>query len=177
MEMKYIPCLNTIFEVDRLKKEIGENEAILLGEYGSISPLAAFHHIKGHFAGKIFLELIAKNKNRDLIKSYIITASSAGFDGIIIASGKFDRKESMAKPVYDLDPSQILLMAHSLRKSNLLPGDFEIGVRSAAGNGAVRERARFFLEHGADFIALAGVNPIEEFRDRTVYIQAGGESS
>lgn len=133
---------------------IPEKTALLLGEYGPIDPLAAVNRVRESFDGAVLLEIIARNKNRNSIKSAILTAASCGFDGVLLASGVFSAGGGTAKPVYDLDPPQMLKLALGLRTRGIVPESFVIAVRSASGSGPAELRARWYIEEGADYIAL-----------------------
>jgi hypothetical protein len=143
---------------------------LLLGEYGAIDPLAVFGSIRKSFDGPILLEILAKNKNRDLIRTSLISSAACGFDGALLASGLFGAGAGMAKPVYDLDPAQMLRLALDLKKDGMLPSSFTIAVRSAAGEGPAERRARFYLDEGADYIALEGAAPAV-FDRQTLFIE------
>jgi 5,10-methylenetetrahydrofolate reductase len=135
-----------------------------------ISPLSVIGKLRPEYGGKIFIELTAKNKNRDLIASHLVSAAASGFDGAVLASGVFDKKPGMARPVYDLDPSQMLKAALGLRAGGKLPAGFIIAVRSAVSEGAAMERARWLLRQGADFLAVTGAPP-GEFAGRALIIE------
>jgi len=168
--IKYLPSVDDISEIEYFIKGLSPDDLILIGEYGQLNPFSIYYEIKSCFNGEIFIEINARDKNKDLIVSYICTAFSLGFKGLVISSGKFEKKEGMAKPVYDLDPSQILMVAVSLKEKKF-GDDFIIGIRSASGTGAVYERAKFFIENGADFLVFDNNNVIEDFKNRTVIIQ------
>jgi hypothetical protein len=166
----YIPELNTAADTIALLSDIGPDKDVLFGEYGRLLPwvLQSTDAMKG---GNRFVEIILKNKNRELITSSLISAAASGFQGAVIASGIFGEKIGMGKPVYDLDPSQTLMLAMALRKEGSLPGNFRIGLRAPMGSGAAQERVRFFMENGADFVAVTENMPSPEFEDKTVIIK------
>ena len=174
--VRYIPAINGTAELHELGKKIHTDDSLLLGEYGNLNPLSLFSFIRDISMGKKYLELILKNRNRELFDSFLCTAAAVGFDGAVIASGLFDRKSGMGKPVFDLDQAQALRRALSLRNEGRLAKGFILGIMSAAGNGAVRERAAFFLKEGADFIAIAEAAAgeeaaMKEFKDRICIIR------
>lgn len=152
--VRYLPALDHIDEISAIANKVKPDEPILVGEYGSLNPLAFAANIRSINGGRKYLELILKNKNRELVETTLVTAAAVGLDGVVIASGTFNKSASMGKPVYDLDQAQALLLAISMRRAGRLPVAFQIGVRSAAGNGAVRERNVFYLREGADFILI-----------------------
>lgn len=168
--LHYIPELNTTADIISLLSDIGPDKDVLFGEYGRLLPwvVQSTDAMKG---GNRFVEIILKNKNRDLVTSSLISAAASGFQGALIASGIFGKKTGMGKPVYDLDPSQTLMLAIALRKEGSLPANFRIGLRAPTGSGAARERLRFFMENGADFIAVTESMPFPEFEDKTVIIK------
>ncbi|HON77999.1 MAG TPA: hypothetical protein PK544_05880 [Spirochaetota bacterium] len=166
----YIPALNTTEHIASMLSDIGPEKEILFGEYGAMLPLAA-PAAGAMNGGKRFIEIILSNKNRDLAAASLVSAAQLGFDGVVIASGVFGKKEGMGKPVYDLDPSQALMLATTLRKQKTLPETFTIGIRTPTGSGAAHERARFFIENGADFLAVPEGASIPEFEDKTVIIK------
>lgn len=169
--MNYIPSVHSRENLAALLRKAGAAKLLLIGEYGTLSPLTLINEIKTQFKGRVFLELIAANKNRDLITSYVLSAASAGFDGVVIASGNFSASGPMARPVYDLDPSQMLSMISALKKEGLLPASFTIAARSAVGNGAIAARARYLLAHGAEYLAVSE-QPGDEFKDKTMRIES-----
>ncbi len=154
--VRYLPTINSAADIDALPNRLKTEEPLLVGEYGSLNPLAFATAIRNVNSGKKFYELILRNKNRELVESCICTAAAVGFDGVVIASGAFNKSDTMGKPVYDLDQAQALLLAISLRRTGKIPSGFALGVRSAGGNGAVRERNSFYLREGADFILITG---------------------
>lgn len=172
--MKTVHYLSALNDIAQAKEIIGKSvspESILLvGEYGRLNPLSFAGEIKKAHGGRLFLELITKNKNRDLVRSYLVSAPAAGFDGVVIAAGRLSREAYMARPVYDLDPAQTLKMAVELRQKGELPTAFQIALRSASGESAMLERARYYLEQGADFLATSGSH-MEELKERTLMIE------
>ena len=167
----YAPRLETVDAIRTLERECADNDHILAGEYGRLSPLAFFHELKDLGCVNILVEIILKNKNRDLAESYLVTASVLGFRGAVLATGRFDGKPGMPMPVYDLDTAQALRLALDLRKGGRLRADFSIGVRAASGSGAAETRARSFIMGGADFIVLTGGELIHGIEDRTVIVK------
>ena len=158
-------------DIDRLKGTTGDGGMVLVGDSGPLDPLAFAAELKSACAAGVFLELTARNRNRDEIRTRLVTSSAVGFAGVIISSGLFNKSENMAKPVYDLDPTQIVMLAGILKKEGRIRDDFTIGVRSAAGTGAVSARAQFLLSNGASFIAFPDDAAPGEFDDRTVVLQ------
>ena len=77
----------------------------------------------------------------------------------------------MGKPVYDLDPSQTLKLAVTLRKQGTLPEKFKIGIRTPTGSSAAHERARFFIDNGADFLGVHEGASIPEYENKTIIIK------
>ncbi|HSV96866.1 MAG TPA: hypothetical protein VLM75_08025 [Spirochaetota bacterium] len=152
--LAYIASIESIESAAASCAKVPAGSGILLGEYGRISPLAIAGHIGKAFTGPMFIEIVSKNKNRDLVHSGLVSSSICGFDGAVLASGLFDAGAGMAKPVYDLDPAQMLKLALKLKSEGTIPSSFIIIVRSAAGDGAAERRARHYLDEGADFIAL-----------------------
>jgi len=168
----YAPRLDTVDAMRALKKECADNDHILVGEYGRLSPLAFFHELKELGCAHILVEILLKNKNRDLAESYLLTASVLGYRGAVLAMGRFDERPGMPMPVYDLDTVQALRLALDLRNAGKLRTDFIIGVRAASGGGAAETRARAFILDGADFIVLSGGELIHGLEDRTVIVDA-----
>ncbi len=175
--VKYLSALNDIARAKEIvEKNVLPESILLVGEYGRLNPLSFAGDLKKAHGGQLFLELITKNKNRDLLQSYLVSAPSAGFDGVVIAAGKLSREACMARPVYDLDPAQTLKMAVELKQKGDLPAAFQIAMRSASGESAVLKRARYYLDHGADFLASGG-SPMEGLKERTLIIEEIRESS
>ncbi len=169
--IKYIPAIDHISTIDELKKAIQPDDSVLLGEYGLLNPIALFSKMKEIRCKKLYLELLSKNKNRELIASYLLTGATVGFDGVVIASGNFNKSEDMGKPVYDLDPSQILRLALSMRSGGSINKNFAVGVRAATGSVPAEERSLFFLNEGADFIAVKDNTINDDLKKRAVIIQ------
>lgn len=168
--LSYLASIESIDTAVAAGAKIPAESGLLLGEYGTINPLVIFGHLRTSFIGPLLLEILAKNKNRDLIRSNLISSAAGGLDGVILASGLFGASGGMAKPVYDLDPAQMLRLALKLRSEGTLPASFTIAVRSAAGDGASERRARWYLDEGADYIALEGAtSPL--FGERTLFIE------
>ncbi|MCP4131181.1 MAG: hypothetical protein GY754_09395 [bacterium] len=170
-KIKYLASVNDFQDVEQVKTKVSAGEALLIGEYGDLNPLSVYHKAKETVSSKLFMEIQAKNKNRDLIASSMISACKLGFDGIVLTSGLFDKKPGMAKPVYDLDPSQMLKLAAVLREEKKIADNFLIGVRSPAGGAAAKERARSFLENKADFIVLAEPDVFEDLAEKTRIVE------
>jgi len=172
--IKYLPALTDLARAGEvIRRAVSPGDTLMLGEYGPLAPIAFFNGLSKLHAGKIFLELITKNKNRDLVRSFMTTAAASGFQGVVIATGVLKKEDYMARPVYDIDPTQVLKMAIDMRASGLLPKTFTIGIRTASGCCAVIERARYLVDNGADFLASRG-EKIEEFRNLTVAIEEIG---
>jgi hypothetical protein len=164
----YLSSIDTIPQALDQAKNAPAADILVLGEYGAITPLALAAHLRAAVKTPLYIEIIARNKNRDLIRSYLLSAAAAGFDGILLATGRFNRAPGMAKPVYDMDPSQMLVMALSMRNEGLLPKGFVIAVRAPSGSEAALARARWLLDNGADLIAVE--EPAQGASDRTIII-------
>jgi hypothetical protein len=169
--VKYIPAIEHLHLIDGLKDIIQPDDMVLFGEYGVFNPLSLVSAIHELNCQKRYLELIARNKNRELIRSSLHTGAAVGFDGVIIASGSFNKQSGMGKPVYDLDPTQILKLALALRREGGIDQSFSIGIRVAIGDGAPAARARFLLKEGADLIAVTEDPVIDDLRERAVLIE------
>lgn len=167
--VSYIPSLMSLNDLDSLSPNLKGDENILFGEYGSFNPLAVYDRVKNLTKGKLLLEIISRNKNRNLIQSSLITASILGFHGVVLASGIFQRETPMAKPVYDLDPTQMLLMALNLRQSGSLRQDFIIALRSSSGMGPAETRARYLLEKGADYLVFEREEDCKPFPGKSLF--------
>ncbi len=169
--LKYLPAMNRPDDLISVAGKLQEGDSLLLGEYGSLLPLAFSESLKKVPCDKKFFEIIARNRNRDLIKSAILSTHSCGLDGIVIASGAFRKSEDMAKPVYDLDPTQTLRMVLELQMEQKLPADFLIGMRAPVGSEAAHARSRYFLQNGADFLVIQEGEAFAELAKKTVTIQ------
>ncbi|MCX7678700.1 MAG: hypothetical protein N2316_05725 [Spirochaetes bacterium] len=142
---------------------------VLCGEYGLSPFLLTRDEIS---AKRLLYEVVLSNKNRNLFCDTILSAHAARFCGIVISSGSFEKTLSMPMPVFDLDVTQALSLATSLRKNGKIAPDFLLGVRAPSGSEAAEYRARYLIELGADFIvpsvSIAGLEErtmmcIEEF--------------
>ncbi len=166
----YIASIESIEFVAASCAKVPAGTGILLGEYGRINPLAIAGDIRKSFTGPMFIEIISKNKNRDLVHSTLVSSSACGFDGAVLASGLYNAGAGIAKPVYDLDPAQMLKLALELKGNGKIPASFIIATRSATGEGPVSRRARFYLDAGADYIALEGLASTP-FERQTLFIE------
>lgn len=169
--IKYIPAIDSVDTIDELKTVIQPKDLVLLGEDGLLNPLPLFSRMREITCKRLYFELLSKNKNRDLIESFLLTGAAVGFDGVVIASGSFKKSENMGKPVYDLDPSQILKLALSMRSAGRIPENFDVGVRTATGDGPARERSLFLIKEGADFIVVKDSNINDDLKKRAFIIQ------
>jgi len=88
-----------------------------------ISPLAVCHILKEKGLEPIF-QLTCRDRNRIALQSDLLGASALGIENVLILSGDHptigDHPE--AKPVYDLDPVQLLKTARVLEKGEDLAG-------------------------------------------------------
>lgn len=170
-DLVYLPSVGdpNLFR-EKLKKTDEKKTGLLLSDEGGYSPLAVIHEIKSWWKGPLYMELTSSGKNRDLIRSYMISAARAGCSGVVMAAGKMKIAAGMGKPVFDLDPAQMLRMAVSLRNEGILPAGFSLIVRSPEGSAAALERARYFIKNGADRLAMRGTPP-EDCREYTILIR------
>ena len=167
MKLKYKPSLNSIEDVDHIKKSIKSEDMVLVGDYGAVNPLALVDKLKELDCSGLFLEVTSADKNRDAIESAILSAAVTGFKGVVIASGLFNKKNGMGKPVYDLDTPQMLKLAASMKEEKKIDGEFQIGVRSPSGSKAADARSRYFMENGADFLLFTGDDISGEAADKS----------
>jgi 5,10-methylenetetrahydrofolate reductase len=88
-----------------------------------ISPLAVCHILKEKGLEPVF-QLTCRDRNRIALQSDLLGASALGIENVLILSGDHptigDHPE--AKPVYDLDPVQLLKTARTLGKGEDLAG-------------------------------------------------------
>ncbi len=88
-----------------------------------ISPLVVCHILKEKGLEPIF-QLTCRDRNRIALQSDLLGASALGIENVLILSGDHpaigDHPE--AKPVYDLDPVQLLKTARTLEKGEDLAG-------------------------------------------------------
>ncbi len=153
-KLAYVASIESMEQASALGASVPDKTALLLGEYGAISPMAVLDRVRQSLKEPVLLELLAKNRNRDLIRSSIITSAACGFQGVLLASGVFSSGDGKAKPVYDLDQAQMLRLALGLRETGAIPNSFVIAVRCASGNAPAELRARWYIEEGADYVAL-----------------------
>ena len=66
--LAYVASIESIDATAAALARIPNEKTLILGEYGPISPLAVLDRVRKSFDGAVLLEIIAKNKNRDLIK-------------------------------------------------------------------------------------------------------------
>ncbi len=173
----YAPRLETLETLSALKNLCEAHGNILAGEYGDLSPLAFYHELKNLGCETLLVEILLKNKNRGLVESYLVTASSLGFSGAVLAMGSFDKSPGMPMPVYDLDTAQALRLALDMRKAGRLREDFRIGVRAASGSGAAETRARYYITEGADFIVLPPGGPVPGLEGHTITLKEAGPAA
>jgi hypothetical protein len=167
----YLPRLDSIGELRSLEKLLSGDEHLLAGGYGTLSPLHFHHELPNTMRGRILIELLLKNHNRELAESGLITASMLGFAGAVIATGLFDKHPGMPMPVYDLDTSQALRLALDLKQNGKLRANFSIGVRAASVSEASRARARYFIDNGADFIVITDGGSVPGLEERTIPVR------
>ncbi len=170
MELLYIRDIDTLEKFDSLLAGIDPEKPILVSDAGTIDPLLMMIRARNARESGIYLECTGRNRNRDGIRTLLITAGQMNPAGIVFGAGRFNRVENMAKPVYDLDPTQMLAMAVGLRDEKLLNSDCLLLVRAAAGSPSALARARSLLESGADYIALEGNELYDEIREKTAVI-------
>jgi len=166
----YLPAVDDTGQCLERLSVTEQGTALVLGEYGLLNPLAIMHELKSSWEGDIYLELTAAGKNRDLIKSYLVSAAQSGFAGVVLASGLFTIAPGMGKPVFDLDPAQMLKLALDLKTKAVIPENFIIAVRAPEGGEAALARARFFLENGADLAVYKNAPP-EALKDHAALIR------
>jgi hypothetical protein len=167
----YLPRLESIAAMRAAAKECAGYESLLAGEYGILSPLSFYHELRELGCGNVLVEILLRNKNRELVESHLVTASVLGFNGAVIATGAFEKRAGMPMPVYDLDTAQALRLAVDLRSRDRLRADFTIGVRAASGNEAAQQRARYFVLGGADFIVMPGGEMVQGLEEFTVLLR------
>jgi hypothetical protein len=146
----YYPNIENLSAAEAFAKKHADRY-ILFGERG-LSPFLM--KCDGN-ALPFLVEIALSNKNRELFINTLLSAPKAGFSGAVITTGSFERNDNMPMPVFDLDATQALRIAIELKQNGLLPHDFRIGVRAAAGSEPAELRARHFIALGADFIVLS----------------------
>jgi hypothetical protein len=167
----YLPRLENVDDIRAAGKQCAENESLLAGEYGSLSPLSIYNELSKLGCGNMLLEIMLRNKSRDLVESYLVSASTLGFSGAVIATGAFEKRANMPMPVYDLDAAQALRLAVDLRRRGRLRENFRIGVRAASGGEAAQARARHFIISGADFIVMPHGEMVQGLEESTVLLR------
>lgn len=88
-----------------------------------ISPLAVCHILKEKALEPVF-QLTCRDRNRIALQSDLLGASALGIENVLILSGDHPAigDHPGAKPVYDLDPVQLLETARTLEKGEDLAG-------------------------------------------------------
>ncbi|HPA71014.1 MAG: hypothetical protein KBA61_13540 [Spirochaetes bacterium] len=167
----YLPRIESVDDIRAAGKSCAENESLLAGEYGSLSPLSFHHELSKLGCGNVLIEIMLRNKSRDLAESYLVSASTLGFAGAVIATGAFEKRANMPMPVYDLDATQALMLAVGLKKRGTLRANFKIGVRAASGSEAAQARARHFVIAGADFIVMPHGEMVQGLEESTVLLR------
>lgn len=158
----YFPRIENIRSAEDCAKN-AQGTYVLFGEYG-LSPFAL--RIDDSFTPRPLCEILLSNKNRGLFIATLLSAHASLFSGAVIASGKFEKKDNMPMPVFDLDAAQALAIAVDLKKNGTLPQNFLIGVRAASGSEPAELRARHYLDCGADFIVLSNKKRIPSIESR-----------
>lgn len=167
----YLPRIESVDDIRSIDNHCAENENLLAGEYGSLSPLSFYHELKKLGCGNHLVEIMLRNKSRDLVESYLVSASTLGFGGAVIATGTFEKRTNMPMPVYDLDTAQALRLAMEIKRNGKLRADFQIGVRATGGSEAAQARARYFVLAGADFIVMPGGEMVQGLEEFTVLLR------
>jgi len=163
--LAYYPRIENVNAAEEFAKEY-RGRYVLFGEYG-LSPFLM--KIDESLSPRPLVEVLLSNKNRQLFADFIRSAHAAGFSGAVIASGPFEKKAHMPMPVFDIDTAQALHIAMEMKKAEVFPNDFLIGVRAAAESEPATLRARSFLDSGADFIVLSNEKLIEGIEPRTMF--------
>ena len=88
------------------------------------SPWWAAHRLAETTPAAVILTLTCRDRNRLALTGDILAAAAAGVDNLLLVSGDFVSlgDHPQAKPVYDLDSVQALLLADGLRQGHDLNG-------------------------------------------------------
>lgn len=115
---------NLLEKAERLKEIVdGVNVTDSQRAIMRISPLAVCHILKEKGLEPVF-QLTCRDRNRIALQSDLLGASALGIENVLILSGDHPAigDHPQAKPVYDLDPIQLLKTARTLEKGEDLAG-------------------------------------------------------
>jgi 5,10-methylenetetrahydrofolate reductase len=89
-----------------------------------LSPVLAAHKLAKHAGAPVVVTLACRDRNRLALTSEMLAAAAAGAEGVLVVSGDFVTlgDHPQAKPVYDLDSVQGLLLARELARGRDLAG-------------------------------------------------------
>lgn len=141
-----------------------------------MSPVAACSVLKGE-GYETIMHLTCRDRNRLALQSELLGAYALGINNVLVMSGDHPAKgdHEGAKPVYDLDPVQLLGMIQRLNKGfdfsgNRLEGrtDFCAGaVTNTEINEASLIKLKKKIKMGAAFIQTQAVFDITQFCEFT----------
>ncbi len=170
LDLNYISGIHNLNQFNTALAHADTEVPLLIGDSGLMDPLLLLTKALEKSESGVYIECSGRDRNRDSIRSLIISAGAMGAAGIVFVAGRFNREGNMAKPVYDLDPTQMLHLALDLKKQDLLNNGCSLLVRAAPGSETALARARSQLKAGADFIAIEGGDIYDEIREKTAVI-------
>ena len=106
----------------------GRVDALVLSDHQGAnlrqSPWWAAHRLAETTPAEVILTLTCRDRNRLALAGDILAAAAAGVDNLLLVSGDFLSlgDHPQAKPVYDLDSVQALMLADGLRQGHDLNG-------------------------------------------------------
>lgn len=142
-----------------------------------LSPVLASRHLLQHSGAEVIMTLTGRDRNRLALTSELLAAAAAGVENLLLVSGDFVSlgDQPGAKPVYDLDSVQLLLLASGLNEGRDPAGDLEGPATFFLGAGLAPEarplepqviKLKKKLAAGADFLItrpLRGLEGLQEF--------------
>lgn len=156
-------------------------DAIILEENGGLDSITAASALKQRCDKEIFLKIACRDRNRIALHSFFLTASSLGLLKVVLVDGAHPTQTpfTAAKPVYDLDPLNLLRMLKSGSgftdelESPLKSQPWTIGVRIGGFTKADMMRAKKFAAAGADLFftsSLESVPLLKEITDKRIFL-------
>ncbi len=95
------------------------------GAVARLSPVLAAHHLIKHTPAEVILTLTCRDRNRLALTSEMLAAAAGGVRNLLLVSGDFVTlgDQPGARPVYDLDSVQALMLASAMAQGRDLAGE------------------------------------------------------
>ena len=171
----------------RLASELAERvDAVVISDNrlatARLSPLMASQRLREQAGAEVIMTLTCRDRNRLALTSDMLAAAAAGVDNLLLVSGDFVNlgDQPGAKPVYDLDSVQALLLAADLARGRDLAGELEGSANFFLGSGLAPEslpRAPQVMKFKKKISAGAGffmTKPLGGLEGLQAFVEAAG---